>query len=648
MIRPEETDRVTAQHREVTSETGALQTIEQIKRLLGRPQNLLEGIQALLAERDRLRRALIEAKAQIESMREEIKKLSAPPLPYGIYEGPSKLPDHVTIKVDGKKYDVQIANKAINIADLNRGQELLLNGAFNVVDVYGYEERGELSRVLDVLQDDRLIIRFRENEERVVHRAQPLINEKVKVGDYVRFDPKSQLVIEVLPRREVEDVILEKVPETRYSDIGGLSRQIEQIRDAIELPYLHKSLYTLYQLRPPKGVLLYGPPGCGKTLIAKAVARALAHKVREKLEEKREAIELYQMLVSPQGDFPWERFQRLVHRVHPAQDPSTAASEEAPPPVEAERREKAQQWLEAYLDEHGVDLHLLPVELTRIEKLLQSGTTGHFINIKGPELLNKYVGETERKIREIFQRAKEKAQNGLPVVIFFDEMESMFKVRGSGISSDVDSTVVPQLLTEIDGVEGMDNVVIIGASNRQDLLDPAVLRPGRLDIKIKIDRPNREAAREIFAKYLLPSLPLHPTVRQEGESREETVQRMITCLVDEIYSEKPENRCFQLVYADGEIRTLYRKDLISGALIAGIVSRAKKKAIKRYLATGEQGIMFVDLLEAVDEEYRESEDLPNTHDPDDWARMFGEQSQRIRAIHSLFMRQPEEESVEHS
>ena len=638
---------MTSERREVAARQRA-EWLEQ-SRGVRNQQNPAEIIQALLAERDTLRAALVEAKAQIESMREEIKKLSAPPLPHGIYEGPSKLKDHVTIKVDGKKYDVMVANETLNIANLQRGQEVLLNGAFNVVDVYGYEEGGELCRILDVLQDGRLIIRFREHEERVVHRAQPLINEHIKFGDYVRFDPKSQLVIELLPRREIEEVILEKVPETRYRDIGGLNRQIEQIRDAIELPYLHKSLYTLYQLRPPKGVLLYGPPGCGKTLIAKAVAHALAHKVREHLVEKREAIALYQYLSTGEEAFPWMRFHQLACQVLPAQGGTHVVTEAlAASESEPEKRAYARQWLEEYFAERGIDHHHLSIESNKIDSLLQSGVTGHFINIKGPELLNKYVGETERKIREIFQRAKEKAQHGIPVVIFFDEMESMFKIRGSGISSDVDSTVVPQLLTEIDGVEGMDNVVIIGASNRQDLLDPAVLRPGRLDIKIRIDRPDREAAQEIFGKYLVPSLPLHAEILQEYGDRESAVRQMITHLVDELYAEKPENRCFQIVYVDGETQILYRKDLISGAMIAGIVSRAKKKAIKRYLATGEGGIRLADLLEAVAEEYRENEDLPNTHDPDDWSRMFGELPKKIREIRSVGGRSPEENPVGHS
>ncbi len=625
---------------------------ERLAKLLGTQQDPFEAIQNLLSGHNRLRAALVEAKAQIEAMQQEIKKLSSPPLPYGIYEGPSKLPDYVTIKVDGKKYDVMVANKQIKLEELNRGQELLLNGAFNVLDVYGYEERGELSRVFDVLKDGRLIIRYRENEERVVHRAQPLVNEVIKVGDYVRFDPKSQLVIEVLPRREVEDVLLENIPDTDYSAIGGLDRQVEQIRDAIELPYLHKELYKSYQLRPPKGVLLYGAPGCGKTLIAKAVAHSLAQKVRKDLEEKRTAIELYQMIQEEKYTLGWwEQFVTLVEQIHPGQDLMhnvAVLDGQDPTLVALEKRNVARQWLEEYFHERGIDPHLLVIELTKIQNLLQNGTTGHFINIKGPELLNKYVGETERKIREIFLRAKEKAQAGLPVIIFFDEMESMFKTRGSGISSDVDSTIVPQLLAEIDGVEGLENVIIIGASNRQDLIDPAVLRPGRLDIKIKIDRPNRIAAQDIFSKYLLPSLPLHPDVLQEYGTPERAVQQMIESLVEEIYAEKEDNRCLHILYSDGEEKILYRKDFISGAMIAGIVARAKKTAIKRYLATGEQGIKLQDLLNAIQEEFKENEDLPNTNDPEEWVKILGGSPKKIREVRPLFPFLTEEKLVEHS
>jgi proteasome-associated ATPase len=387
-----------------------------------------------------------------------------------------------------------------------------------------------------------------------VRLAEPLLRETCRAGDSLLLEPRSGYVYERIPKAEVEELILEEVPDISYSDIGGLSSQIEQIRDAIELPYLHADLFKEHQLKPPKGVLLYGPPGCGKTLIAKAVANSLAKQVAAK---------------TAQADGTGE-------------------------------------------------------------------AKSFFLNIKGPELLNKYVGETERHIRLVFQRAREKASEGQPVIVFFDEMDSIFRTRGSGVSSDVENTIVPQLLSEIDGVEGLENVIVIGASNREDMIDPAILRPGRLDVKIKIERPDAEAAKDIFSKYVLPELPLHPDdLAEHGASRQATVEAMIQRTVERMYTESEDNRFLEVTYANGDKEVLYFKDFNSGAMIENIVARAKKMAIKEFLETGQKGMRVSHLLSACVDEFSENEDLPNTTNPDDWARISGKKGERIVYIRTL-------------
>jgi proteasome-associated ATPase len=447
---------------------------------------------------------------------------------------------------------------AVELDQLRPGQEVVLNEALNVVIAEGFETAGEIVMLKELLEDgERALVISHADEERVVRLADPLRASTLRSGDSLLLEPRSGYVFERIPKAEVEELILEEVPDIVYSDIGGLTSQIEQIRDAIELPYLHADLFREHQLRPPKGVLLYGPPGCGKTLIAKAVANSLAKQVAQK----------------------------------------TAADGTAGP-----------------------------------------GSAGRsfFLNIKGPELLNKYVGETERHIRLVFQRAREKASEGMPVIVFFDEMDSIFRTRGSGVSSDVENTIVPQLLSEIDGVEGLQNVIVIGASNREDMIDPAILRPGRLDVKIKIERPDAEAAKDIFSKYILTGLPLHPDdLAEHGSSRDGTVEAMIQRVVERMYTESEENRFLEVTYANGDKEVLYFKDFNSGAMIQNIVDRAKKMAIKEFLDTGQKGLRVAHLLSACVDEFSENEDLPNTTNPDDWARISGKKGERIVYIRTL-------------
>jgi proteasome-associated ATPase len=498
---------------------------------------------------ERLVATLKEARAQIVTLKEEVDRLAQPPSGYGAF-----LVKHEDGTVDvftgGRKLRVAVS-PAIDVDQLRRGQEVLLNDALNVVDAFGFERAGEVVMLKEVLEGgDRALVISHADEERVVHLADTLLDSALRAGDSLLIEPRSAYAYERIPKSEVEELVLEEVPDVDYHDIGGLDRQIEQIRDAVELPFLHADLFREHQLRPPKGVLLYGPPGCGKTLIAKAVANSLAKQM-------------------------------------------------------AARR--------------GEDKH-----------------TSYFLNIKGPELLNKYVGETERHIRLIFQRAREKAGEGTPVIVFFDEMDSVFRTRGSGVSSDVENTIVPQLLSEIDGVEGLENVIVIGASNREDMIDPAILRPGRLDVKIKIERPDAEAAKDIFSKYILTGLPLHPDdLAEHGRSAEACVAAMIQAAVLRMYSETEENRFLEVTYANGDKEVLYFKDFNSGAMIQNIVDRAKKMAIKEFLSSGQKGLRLQHLLDACVDEFRENEDLPNTTNPDDWARISGKKGERIVYIRTL-------------
>ncbi|MER7132218.1 proteasome ATPase [Streptosporangium saharense] len=506
------------------------------------------NLAAVTGQNERLVATLKEARDQIVALKEEVDRLAQPPSGFGVFLE-SREDGTVEVFTGGRKLRVNVS-PAVDVDSLKRGQEVMLNEALNVVEALGYEEVGEIVMLKELLEDgQRALVISHADEERVVRLAESLLDQPIRAGDSLLLEPRSGYVYERIPKSEVEELVLEEVPDISYEEIGGLMRQIEQIRDAIELPYLHADLFREHKLRPPKGVLLYGPPGCGKTLIAKAVANSLAKQVAEKTG--------------------------------------------------------------------------------------QSGKS-FFLNIKGPELLNKYVGETERHIRLVFQRAREKASEGTPVIVFFDEMDSIFRTRGSGVSSDVENTIVPQLLSEIDGVEGLENVIVIGASNREDMIDPAILRPGRLDVKIKIERPDAEAARDIFSKYLIEDLPLHTDdLAEHGSSREGTISAMIQRVVERMYTESEENRFLEVTYANGDKEVLYFKDFNSGAMIQNIVDRGKKMAIKQFLDTGQKGLRIQHLMAACVDEFSENEDLPNTTNPDDWARISGKKGERIVYIRTL-------------
>jgi proteasome-associated ATPase len=530
----------------------------QVRLLEERLRETEASLTSVTSQNERLASTLREARDQIVALKEEVDRLAQPPSGFGVFLAACE-DSTADVFTGGRKMRVNVSPN-VDLEALRPGQEVVLNEALNIVIAQDYETIGEVVMLKEILADgERALVISHADEERIVRLAAPLLDQVLRGGDSLLLEPRSGYVYERIPKAEVEELILEEVPDISYHDIGGLSSQIEQIRDAIELPYLHADLFREHQLKPPKGVLLYGPPGCGKTLIAKAVANSLAKQVAEK----------------------------------------TAADGVGSPGKQQEGK-------------------------------------SFFLNIKGPELLNKYVGETERHIRLVFQRAREKASEGMPVIVFFDEMDSIFRTRGSGVSSDVENTIVPQLLSEIDGVEGLENVIVIGASNREDMIDPAILRPGRLDVKIKIERPDAEAAKDIFSKYVLKELPLHPDdLKEHGSSLQATVDEMILRTVERMYSETEENRFLEVTYANGDKEVLYFKDFNSGAMIENIVARAKKMAIKEFLDTGQKGIRVAHLLAACVDEFSENEDLPNTTNPDDWARISGKKGERIVYIRTL-------------
>jgi proteasome-associated ATPase len=520
----------------------------QVKVLEERLVQTRSDLSRALAQNEKLVSTLKAEREKLEGLKEEVEKLTKPPASFGIYLATND-DQSVDVFTAGRKMRVNV-DPDIEVNKFRRGAEVILNEALNVIEVLDQDTLGEVVTVKEHLGEDRVIVIGRGDEEMVAIIAASLHGHLIRVGDSLLYDTKSGHVLEKLPKQEIEELVLEEIPDISYEDIGGLHGQIEAIRDAVELPFLYAELFLEHQLKPPKGVLLYGPPGCGKTLIAKAVAQSLAEQVARKTGRE---------------------------------------------------------------DAHS-----------------------YFLNVKGPELLNKYVGETERQIRLIFQRAKEKSEEGFPVIVFFDEMDSLFRTRGSGISSDVENTIVPQLLSEIDGVETLKNVIVIGASNREDMIDPAILRPGRLDVKIKIERPDATAARDIMSKYLNAGVPIHTDELQSGGSdKQKALDRMLDRTVERMYADSPENRFLEVTYQSGDKEVLYFKDFNSGAMIENIVARAKKEAIKRLLQSGEKGIKGDDLLVAIRAEFKENEDLPNTTNPDDWARISGKKGERIVYVRTL-------------
>ncbi|MEC4671599.1 MAG: proteasome ATPase [Nitrospirota bacterium] len=541
------------QVREIEKLRGELQYLENEMRVLYDTRLKLQQSQR---QNEKLTASLQEAKAQIESLRLEIEKLTAPPSSYALFC--SLNPDETAnVYLSGRKMRVSV-HSSIRGKDLKKGQEVILNEALNIIEVRGFDPQGQVVRLKDTVDDRRALVQLHHDEERVVELGEPLLNEHLSVGDHLLFDARSGYVIEKLPKAEMEELVIEEVPNVGYGDVGGLDKELEQVTDAVELPFLYPQLFAEHKLTPPKGVLLYGPPGCGKTLIAKAVANSIAKKLG----------------------------------------------------------------------------HLSGKEVR-----------SYFLHVKGPELLNKYVGESERQIREVFAKARDKAAKGNPVIVFFDEMDALFRTRGSGISSDMESTIVPQFLAEIDGVESLHNVIVIGASNRQDLIDPAVLRPGRLDVKIKIPRPEKQGAKDIFGKYLTPDLPYaKEELDRHGGDPSVMVAHLIEITAEAMYAVTEENRFLEVTYANGEKEMLHFKDFSSGALIEGVVSRAKKMAVKRTIGTGERGIREEDLIRAMREEFKSNEDLPNTTNPDDWARISGKKGEKI--VHVRTMTHGSEESRE--
>ena len=523
------------------------------KRVRTLEERLLETkgqLAQLTSQNEKLTYTLREAREHIAALREEVDKLTQPPAAYGTYMGANE-DGTIDVFSGGRKMRVAL-HPDIDLEELARGQEVVLNESLNVVLARSPELNGEVVTLKDVLADGtRAIVVGRADEERVVELSEEMSGIKLRSGDSLLMDIRTGLILERLPRPEVEELVLEEVPDVSYEDVGGLDAQIEEITDAVELPFIHRALYAEYQLPAPKGVLLYGPPGCGKTLIAKAVANSLAKKVAE---------------LSGNQD-----------------------------------------------------------------------TKSYFINIKGPELLNKYVGETERQLRLVFQRAREKSEEGVPVIVFFDEMDSLFRTRGTGISSDMEATIVPQLLAEIDGVEALRNVIVIGASNREELIDPAIMRPGRLDVKIKIDRPDAEAAVSIFNRYITSELPLDEAEIDSlgGGDRAKAIQVMIERTVGEMYQTGPEHRFLEVTYQNGDKEVMYFKDFSSGALIENVVRRAKKSAIKREISGGPRGVQIDDLIRAVKQEYKEQETLPNTVNPDEWHKISGKKGERIVFMRTL-------------
>lgn len=509
-------------------------------------RNLDRQLRAAGERNQKLVTALTKTKNEIEHLRMALAQEVAPPLNSALVLGvhgatmtyqdlaegktPAEIEEHLDVLLGGRLVRIT-CSPLLPIAQVKPGMTVLLNEQTQAVVSLGFEGYGDVVTVREVLDHDHLVVDLPNQSKAVARISGALDPDELRVGDTVTYDSRIQMVTSLVPHTDAQELVLEEVPDVTYDNIGGLGDQIDLIRDAVELPFLHPDIYRQYRLTPPKGILLYGPPGNGKTLIAKAVANSLAARAAERSENGKK--------------------------------------------------------------------------------------TGYFLNIKGPELLDKYVGETERQIRDIFSAARDKARAGHPVVVFFDEMESLFRTRGSGRSSDVETTIVPQLLAEIDGVESLDNVIVIGATNREDMIDPAVLRPGRLDVKIRINRPNRAGAAEIFGLYLTDDLPISRAEVARAGSQQQAVASMIETVIENLFSAEPANRYISVDLENGVSRWLFRGDFLSGAVIRNIVDQAKKLAIKSYLSTGAEGISTEHLLEAVRAEFEDQVEVPQASEIED-------------------------------
>ena len=491
---------------------------------------------------------------KLEEMNARLEALAEPPSTYGTLLAVSHKGQEAEVFTNNRRMRVPVS-PLVDRAAMVPGCTVRLAEGLQVVEVTGIEDSGDIAQVVEIV-GERVIIADKMGEESVVKAAGSLrdavLAKDITPGDSVIVDRRSGWAFEAVPRTEVTSLVLEEVPDVSYEDIGGLSHQIEQIRDAVELPFLHPEIYLEYGLRPPKGVLLYGPPGNGKTLIAKAVANSLA-----------------QQMGGQSGGV-------------------AAAGEDKP-------RAKS-----------------------------------YFLNIKGPELLNKFVGETERQIRQIFEQARRVASSGKPVIVFFDEMEAIFRTRGTGVSSDMESTVVPQLLAELDGVESVGNVIVIGASNREELIDPAVLRPGRLDVKIRVERPDASAAEDILSKYLTSAIPMNEQLVAEHGSADAAAAHLRGRVISQVFATDASRRYVTLHFADGSSKDLFWSDFVSGAMLANIVDRAKTSAIKNALrGTTTGGLTVQHVEDAVAAEAHDNEDLPDTTNPAEWARIYGHTNKRV-------------------
>jgi len=523
----------------------SLTTLERFDRLISSlpPGDLVRGelldLRVEVADQEDM---VGEARQALEKYEQIVKKLSSPANRIGTFLSAASR-ETAQIVVGGADYYCE-CDPRVDLGSLRRGARVLVNEAYVIVGDLGYDRTGPVVKVTEVLGPDRLRVGTEHGvQSLVIQRGDLLMKEKLKAGDEVRTDSNYKVAVEVLARPHSDEYFLDTVPELPWEKVGGQQEALAAIRDAIELPLLHPELFARYQHATPKGFLLYGPPGCGKTLIGKATAYNLT-----------------QQLKAQSGE---------------------------------EMRE-------------------------------------YFMHIKGPEILNMWVGESERMVREIFATAREKRREGYLPFLFIDEAESILGTRRSSRFSNILSTLVPMFCTEMDGIESLNEVVIILASNRADLIDPAILRPGRIDRKIKVARPTREGAGEIYRIYLSENLPYDPDLVRASGGVPEAISLLVAKLIDAQFTHRDENRFLTITLRSGKKEVLYRGDLISGAIIASIVERAKGLAIKRAIATGqEEGISESDLLLSLDAEYSENDIFPPSDVTEDWLQLLDYDSENV-------------------